>query len=124
MAVTLARLFDHALSKPGAWRDEPWEGDVVVKVGSKVFAFFGDPDTGTSIGVKCGRNRDEADEWTSRYPEDAEVSSYIGRYGWNSLTVGGRIPDEELFEAVDASYLDIVSRLPKKERPPTGPEIA
>jgi hypothetical protein len=69
-------------------------------VADETGAAFGDPDTGTSIGVKCGRNRDEADEWTARYPEDAEAS----------------------FEAVDASYLDIVSRLPKKERPPTGPE--
>lgn len=26
---------DYALSKPGAWQDEPWEGDVVTKVSDK-----------------------------------------------------------------------------------------
>jgi predicted DNA-binding protein (MmcQ/YjbR family) len=117
MTVTQASLFAHALGKPGAWQDEPWEGDVVVKVGTKVFAFFGDPDQGTSIGVKCGRTRDEADEWLARYPRHAKPSSYIGRYGWNSLATDGPIPAEELFEALDTSYLEIVSRLPKREQP-------
>ena len=32
-------LLAYCLVKPGAWQDEPWEGDVVVKVGSKIFAF-------------------------------------------------------------------------------------
>jgi predicted DNA-binding protein (MmcQ/YjbR family) len=45
------------------------------------------------------------------------VMAYIGRSGWNSLTVGGGIPDDELLEAVDASYEAIVSKLPKKDRP-------
>ncbi|MEV6303659.1 MmcQ/YjbR family DNA-binding protein [Actinoplanes sp. NPDC051861] len=109
-----AELLGHCLAKPGAWQDEPWEGDVVAKVGSKIFAFVG---TGEAVGVKCGRNRDEADEWLRRYPEDARASAYIGRYGWNSLTVGGAIPDDEILEAVDASYEAVVAALPKRERP-------
>ena len=36
-----------AWPSPGAWPDEPWEGDVVVKVGAKIFAFLG---SGTSVG--------------------------------------------------------------------------
>jgi predicted DNA-binding protein (MmcQ/YjbR family) len=31
--------------------------------------------------------------------------------------VGSAIPDGELLEAVDASYRDVVARLPKRERP-------
>ncbi len=27
-------LLEHCLSKPGAWRDEPWDGEVVVEVGA------------------------------------------------------------------------------------------
>jgi predicted DNA-binding protein (MmcQ/YjbR family) len=46
--------------------------------------------------------------------------AYIGRSGWNSLRIGGAIPDEELLEAVDASYLAVVSKLPKKDRPATA----
>jgi predicted DNA-binding protein (MmcQ/YjbR family) len=112
--MTRDELLGHCLAKPGAWSDEPWEGDLVVKVGSKIFAFLGSAD---SIGVKCGKDRLVADEWLLRCPEDAAVSAYIGRYGWNTLRVNGSIPADELLEAVDASYDDVVSRLPRKQRP-------
>jgi predicted DNA-binding protein (MmcQ/YjbR family) len=68
-------------------------------------------------GVKCGANRDEADEWLRRFPADAAASAYIGRSGWNSLTTGGAIPDDEILEAIDTSYALVVSKLPKKDRP-------
>jgi len=45
------------------------------------------------------------------------VRSHIGRSGWNTLRVGGAIGDDELIEAVDASYAMVVSKLPKKDRP-------
>ena len=108
-------LLDHCLAKPGAWQDEPWENDVVVKVGSKIFAFLGSD--GTSVGVKCGKDRIVANEWLVRYPQDATAMADIGRYGWNSLRANGGIPDYELFEAIDASYDAVVSRLPAKQRP-------
>ena len=113
-ALTSGGVLAHCLSKPGAWQDEPWEGDVVVKVFTRIFAFLG---SGTSVGLKCGRSRDEADEWLVRYPQDASVMAYIGRSGWNTLLIGGAIPDDELLEAVDASYDAVVSKLPKKDRP-------
>ena len=112
--MTPDEVLAYCLSKPGAWQDEPWEGDLVVKVGPKIFAFLG---SGTSVGLKCGRTRDEADEWLARFPQDAEVMAYIGRSGWNTLRIGGAIPDDEVLEAVDASYSAVVSKLPKKDRP-------
>jgi len=112
--VTPGEVLSYCLSKPGAWQDEPWEGDVVVKVATRIFAFLG---SGASVGLKCGRSRDEADEWLTRFPQDAEVMAYIGRSGWNTLRIGGTIPDGELLEAVDASYETVVSKLPKKDRP-------
>ena len=33
---------------------------------------------------------------------------------------GGAIPDDELREAIDASYDAVVAKLPKKARPPTS----
>ena len=114
--MTPEELLDHCLAKPGAWQDEPWEGDVVAKVGGKIFAFFGTGAT-PSVGLKCGPSREAADEWLLRYPDDASVMAYIGRSGWNMLRIGGAIPDDELIEAIDASYSTIVSKLPKKDRP-------
>ena len=107
-------LIAYCLAKPGAWEDQPWEDDVVAKVGSRIFAFLGGEST---VGLKCGTSRDDADEWILRYPQDASPMPYLARSGWNSLVCDGGIPDDELLEAVDASYLAIVARLPKRERP-------
>ena len=107
----------YALAKPGAWPDSPWEGDRVAKVGpegaGKIFAFLGSD----SVGVKCGAGREEADDWLDRYPDDASVMAYIGRSGWNTLRLGGGIPDDDLREAVDHSYELVVGKLPRKHRP-------
>jgi len=115
--VTPDQLRDYALSKPGAWPDQPWEGDVVAKVGEgergRIFAFLG----ADSVGVKAGSSREEADAWLERYPEDASVMAYIGRSGWNTLRVGGAIPDDEIRDAVDESYALVVARLPTRLRP-------
>lgn len=108
-------LLAYCLAKPGAWQDEPWEGDVVAKVGDKIFAFLGA--NGDSVGLKCGRNRAEADEWLARYPGEAVVMAYIGRSGWNTLQLGGVIPDDEIRQAVDDSYAQVVAKLPKRLRP-------
>ena len=114
--MTPDQLLEYCLAKPGGWQDEPWEGDVVVKVGSKIFAFFGAAPV-SSVGLKCGATREVADEWLHRYPGDASVMAYIGRSGWNTLRIDGAIPEDELFEAIDASYDAVVSKLPKKDRP-------
>lgn len=106
------RLAARALSKPGAWADEPWEGDHVAKVADKIFAFLGE----TTLGVKCG-TRAEADEWLAEYPDDARVMPYIGRSGWNTLTVGGAIPEDVLVEALDSSYDLVVAKMPRSRRP-------
>jgi predicted DNA-binding protein (MmcQ/YjbR family) len=116
--MTRDELLAESLAKPGAWPDQPWDGDTVAKVGEKIFAFVGADPARPTIGLKCGRTRDEADEWLARYPDDATVSAYIGRHGWNRLQVGGAIPDDELLEALQLSYELVVSKLPKKDRPP------
>jgi predicted DNA-binding protein (MmcQ/YjbR family) len=112
--VTPDELKAFCLAKPGAWEDQPWEGDVVVKVGDKIFAFLGTPG---QVGVKCAPTREEADEWVARYPDDASASPYIGRFGWNVLRLGGAIPDDEVLEAVDSSYDAVVAKLPRAKRP-------
>ncbi|MER7418513.1 MmcQ/YjbR family DNA-binding protein [Micromonospora peucetia] len=116
--MTRDQMLAYCLAKPGARLDQPWEGDEVVKVGSRIFAFLGssggdDP----TVGVKCGPSREVADEWLHRHPDDARPSPYIGRSGWNTLRLAGGIDEEELIEAVDGSYDAVVAKLPKRERP-------
>lgn len=118
-------LQEHCLALPGAWPDNPWEHDhPVIKVGEgergRIFAFLG----ADTVGVKAGRSREAADAWLDRYPGDATVMAYIGRSGWNSLSLSGTIPDEELLEAVEDSYRFVVEGLPKKHRPPGWETLA
>lgn len=103
----------YCLAKPGAVADTPWGDDLVAKVGGKVFAFLG----GHGVGVKCGRDADEAAELRLRFPATVTVMPYLGRYGWNSIVLDGAIDDDELRELIDASYAAVVTRLPKRLRP-------
>ena len=107
----------YCLARPGAWPDEPWDGDVVAKVGprdkGKIFAFFGN---GSSVGLKCG-TREEADELVARYPDDVQPMAYIGRHGWNTVRIGGAVPDDELVELAETSYDEVVAKLPRAQRP-------
>lgn len=111
----------YCLGKPGAWRDEPWENDVVAKVGDKIFAFFGNlGDRGPeSISVKCC-DREAADLWLERYPEAARKMPYLGGHGWNTFTLDATLPEDELEELVDESYAMVVAKLPRKKRPVTS----
>jgi len=118
MPMDVGELQEHCLALPGAWPDNPWDHDhPVIKVGEgergKIFAFLG----ADSVGIKAGPDRDVADEWLDRYPGDATVMAYIGRSGWNSLSLRGAIPAEEIVEAVEESYRLVVVGLPKKHRP-------
>lgn len=106
-------LIDYCLAKPGAVADTPWEDHLVAKVGGKIFAFLG---AGT-LGVKCGRDADEAEELRLRFPDHATVMPYIGRHGWNRVVVDGTVPEEDLTELVDTSYATVVATLPRRLRP-------
>lgn len=116
MRLTPAEVLVHCLAKPGAWQDEPWEGDVVAKVSDKIFAFLG-TDT---VGLKCGRNREEADELVETYPGDVAKMAYLGRSGWNTVRLGGAVSDREVLELVDTSYATVVAKLPRSRRPAGG----
>ena len=75
------------------------------------------PSSAPTLGVKCGRDSDEAAELRHRYPDHASVMAYIGRHGWNTVVLDGTVPDDELRELVDASYDAVVAKLPKRLRP-------
>jgi predicted DNA-binding protein (MmcQ/YjbR family) len=114
--MELAEVVEHCMGKPGAQESYPWgDGELVCKVGGKAFAFIGLESK--TVGLKCGANADEADEWRQRHPEAIVASAYIGRYGWNRVQLGAGVPADEVRELLDSSYDEVVSRLPKSKRP-------
>jgi hypothetical protein len=46
--MTWEQLLTCCLAKPGAWQDQPLQGDVVVKAAPRIFAFLGSAPEGWS----------------------------------------------------------------------------
>ncbi len=103
-------LLSYALAFPEAWQDEPWEGDIVAKVGKKVFVFMGTPSAdGVGIGVKLPVEGDYA-----RSLPYCEPSGYgLGKWGWVNarFSKGDDVPVDMLKEWIDESYRAVA---PKK----------
>lgn len=102
----LEELQAFALGLPGAWSDTPWEGDVVAKVGKKIFVFFG---SGAEPGISV-KLPDSADHALS-VPGASPTSYGLGRHGWCSVPVGtDDAPVDLLLEWVEESYRTIAPK--------------
>jgi predicted DNA-binding protein (MmcQ/YjbR family) len=103
-------LLDFALSLPGAREDHPW-GECVVKVGKKIFVFFGRGGDGKGLGlsVKLPASSDLA----LALPFARPTGYGLGKHGWVSASFGkdDAPPVELLREWIEESYRAIA---PKK----------
>lgn len=92
----------HALMHPGAWEDEPWEGDHVVKVGKKIFVFLGGDGPDLSVGVKLPRSLlfARAQKFVTKMGYGMDKSGWvIARF-----SAGESVPVDLLRGWVDESY--------------------
>lgn len=102
------KLRDFALTLPGAWEDHPW-GEIVVKIGKKIFVFFGNDEyPGVTVKLVDPLVREHA-----LSSPDAQLAGYgLGRSGWVSISLRGKAPPQELLiEFVEESYRAVA---PKK----------
>ena len=103
-----------ALSMPGAWADQPWHDDTVVKVGSRIFAFLG-ADGGSTVVLRC--RPEDVEAWRQRYPQSLGPAPYLRAKPWNRIQLDGSVPAADLEVLLEESYDCVVERLTKKERP-------
>lgn len=107
-------MLAHALALPGAWPDEPWEGDPVAKVGTRpgrIFLFGG------TDGVALTLPPDDRPALVGAYPGTVGDAPYLSRRHWVRVRLPGAVPDDELLELVEDSYRLVVARLPRGQRP-------
>jgi predicted DNA-binding protein (MmcQ/YjbR family) len=96
--TTKARgLQAYCLSFYGAWEDYPW-GEVVYKVGAKIFAFVGTD----AEHVTLKATPDDAAVLVER--PHIERAAYIGRHGWITLALESEDDLELARDLIAASY--------------------
>ncbi len=112
--MTLEVLRAHCLGKPGATEGYPFgPGALVMKVGEKLFAIIADESDPLTVSLKC--EPEIAVTVRSRYPAVAP-GYHLNKRHWNTVTLDGSIPEEQIFEWVDDSYDLVLERLPRSIR--------
>ena len=101
-------------AKPGTVEDYPFGDQVAVfKVAGKMFALVPLGETPGSISLKC-----DPELATSLRNHYAGVTPgyHLNKRHWNTLTLDGSVPDEEVLELIDHSYDLVVARLTRAQR--------
>jgi predicted DNA-binding protein (MmcQ/YjbR family) len=100
--------------KPGATEEYPFDDvTLVYKVGGKMFALVSTDDTPLSLTLKCDPER--AVELRAVYPA-VKPGYHMSKVHWNTITLDGTIPDDEIKEWIQESYDLVVASLKKADR--------
>jgi len=112
--VDFADARAYLLSRPDAFEDFPFGGDVYVyKVVDKMFATLVENDALARMNLKC----DPTEAQFLRDTYDAVLPGYhMNKTHWNTVLLDGSIPRGELERMIDRSYALVVKRLKKADR--------
>ena len=104
------------LGFPESVEEQPFgPGVLVYKVGGKVFAIMPeDPASGVlDVTLKC--DPDWALQLRDEHPA-VRPGYHVNKRHWNTVTLDGSIPPEEIEDMLDHSYERVVGSLPRAER--------
>ena len=97
----------YLLNKPGASEDFPFGPSAMVfKVRSKMFALIAVEETPLRINLKC--DPELARHLRAAY-DAVQPGYHMNKKHWNTVTIDGSLPDEEILTMIDDSY-DLVSK--------------
>ena len=101
-------------AKPGAAEDYPFGDEVAVfKVAGRMFALVPLGEVPGSVSLKC--DPDLAVSLRARYA-GVRPGYHLSKRHWNTVTLDGSVPDEDVLELIDHSYDLVVARLTKAQR--------
>jgi predicted DNA-binding protein (MmcQ/YjbR family) len=101
-------------AKPGTVEDYPFGDQVAVfKVAGKMFALVPLGETPASISLKC--DPELAAFLRNRYTA-VTPGYHLNKRHWNTMTLDGSVPDDEVLELIDHSYDLVVARLTRAQR--------
>jgi predicted DNA-binding protein (MmcQ/YjbR family) len=101
-------------AKPGSVEDYPFGDEVAVfKVAGRMFALVSLGPPPGSVSLKC--DPDLADELRARHAA-ITPGYHLNKRHWNTVTLDGSVPEDELHGLIDHSYELVVARLTRAER--------
>jgi predicted DNA-binding protein (MmcQ/YjbR family) len=107
-------LRDYCLAKPGSAAEFPFGPDAeVFKVVGKMFALVPVTASSLTISLKCDPTLAEMLRQTY---SAVRPGYHMNKRHWNTVTVDGSIPIDELLEMIDHSYELVVRGLPRVVR--------
>jgi predicted DNA-binding protein (MmcQ/YjbR family) len=113
--MTKQELIDYCLTFAGAYEDYPFD-DIwaVMRHGAnkKGFAFIYERDGKVCVNVKCEPNK--ADFLRQVY-NDLTPGYHFNKRHWNTIFVGGDVPEQEIRDMIQESY-DLIKPSNKKMR--------
>ncbi|MEL6271463.1 MAG: MmcQ/YjbR family DNA-binding protein [Chloroflexota bacterium] len=108
-------LYDTIMSMKGATEDRPFGPDTLVyKVMGKLFALIGADPEDNSVNLKC--DPEHSVILRNVYPDDVKPGYHMNKKHWNTVTIDGAVPDDELRDMIRESYDLVVAKLKKTER--------
>lgn len=115
--MDLQALRDYCGSKREVSEEFPFdETTLVFKVAGKMFALMSldvTEDEQPSINLKC--DPELAEILRGMYPA-VQPGYHMNKRHWNTVTVNGSIPEDEILEMIDNSYDLVVAGLKKSDR--------
>ncbi|MEO5754000.1 MAG: MmcQ/YjbR family DNA-binding protein [Chthoniobacterales bacterium] len=112
--MNLEDLREYCLTKVDVSEGRPFGEDTIVfKVRGKIFALASLDEVPPRVNLKCDPER--ALDLRDRY-EDVQPGYHMNKKHWNTLVLGGEVPDSEVRAMIDHSYELVVARLPKARR--------
>ncbi|MFH1633678.1 MAG: MmcQ/YjbR family DNA-binding protein [Chloroflexota bacterium] len=112
--MELEALRAFLLDKNSATEETPFGPEsLVFKVGGKMFALVAWQETPLRITLKC--DPDDALALRSQY-KAVQPGYYMSKKHWNTITLDGSVPNENLLRMIDDSYALVVKGLKRSVR--------
>lgn len=112
--MTRKRVRALCAAKHGAVETHPFGPTVAVyKVGGKMFALVPHEGEPATVNLKCDP---EWSEVLRNAYEAVRPGYHQNKKHWNTIVLDGTVPDEEIAELIEHSYVLVVESLPKSAR--------
>lgn len=101
-------------AKPGSVEDYPFGPEAAVfKVAGKMFALVSLGAPPGSVSLKC-----DPDLAVGLRRQHAAITAgyHLSKRHWNTITLDGSVPHDQLLDLIDHSYELVVAGLPRAER--------